>query len=482
MNGLLRDDFSTDNGIILSTAKRWVLMVDPQDIANRWIKTTEKSKNLTVLKQSDKDFLRTLENCIQFGSPVLLENVGDYLDPALEPLLQKQTFQQGGSVCIKLGESTIEYSKDFRMYITTRLRNPHFPPETTAKIAMVNFSITTAGLVDQLLGIIVARERPELEEERSQVTIQLNENKKSLEEIEDRIKSVLYSSKGNILEDENAIKNLSSSKVMANEIVEKQQISESTEKRLGESRAEYLGLTNYAVTLFFAGSALASINSMYQYSLSWFINLFCASLDTADKSEELEERLENVRTHFLQVGSTVQVCIAKVIQQKLVQCETVSRTTSRACSRTPRSACSRRTRSSTHSSWLATSARTRSTSWHPNYGSQSRSIDTAKFSPGFDQDLRSTATIPGTSSPATKSTKTIFDMERRRRRTRSSLPPTGWRRRWRCGCGAWADRGVSATAWRASRRPSVVSRRRRSGAGCGSRRSPTWARWITSSG
>ena len=81
----------------------------------------EKQKNLTVLKQSDKDFLRSLENCIQFGTPVLLENVGEFLHPALEPLLQKQTFQQGGSVCIKLGESTIEYSKDFRMYITTRL-------------------------------------------------------------------------------------------------------------------------------------------------------------------------------------------------------------------------------------------------------------------------------------------------------------------------------------------------------------------------
>ena len=80
----------------------------------------EKQKNLTVLKQSDKDFLRSLENCIQFGTPVLLENVGEFLHPALEPLLQKQTFQQGGSVCIKLGESTIEYSKDFRMYITTR--------------------------------------------------------------------------------------------------------------------------------------------------------------------------------------------------------------------------------------------------------------------------------------------------------------------------------------------------------------------------
>ena len=94
MNGLLRDNLSTDNGIILATAERWVLMVDPQDIANRWIKTMEKQKNLSVLKQSDKDFLRNLENCIQFGTPVLLENVGESLDPALEPLLQKQTFQQ----------------------------------------------------------------------------------------------------------------------------------------------------------------------------------------------------------------------------------------------------------------------------------------------------------------------------------------------------------------------------------------------------
>ncbi|XP_059098400.1 dynein axonemal heavy chain 7-like [Tigriopus californicus] len=299
INGLLMDEFSTDNGIILTEARRWVLMVDPEGIANRWIKTSEKAKGLNVLKQSDKDFLRTLENCIQFGNPVLLENVGDYLDPALEPLLQKQTFQQGGSVCIKLGESTIEYSKDFKMYITTTLRNPHFPPETNAKITMVNFSITKEGLVDQLLGIIVARERPELEEERSQVNTQINENKKNLEDIEHKILDVLYTSKGNILEDENAIKNLSSSKVLANEIMEKQHISFATFKRIKENRQEYLNLTNYAVMLYFTITKLSFINNMYQYSLSWFINLFCTSIDVADKSEELSDRLQNIQNHFL---------------------------------------------------------------------------------------------------------------------------------------------------------------------------------------
>ena len=50
----------------------------------------------------------------QFGYPVLLENVGEELDPTLEPLLLKNVFKQGGGLCIRLGDSTIEYSEQFR--------------------------------------------------------------------------------------------------------------------------------------------------------------------------------------------------------------------------------------------------------------------------------------------------------------------------------------------------------------------------------
>lgn len=50
---------------------------------------------LQVIKLTDADYIRTLENSIQFGTPVLLENVGEELDPSLEPLLLKQTFKQG---------------------------------------------------------------------------------------------------------------------------------------------------------------------------------------------------------------------------------------------------------------------------------------------------------------------------------------------------------------------------------------------------
>ncbi len=54
----------------------------------------EKANSLSVIKLSDSTYIRTLENSIQFGSPVLLENVLEELDPSLEPLLLKQTFKQ----------------------------------------------------------------------------------------------------------------------------------------------------------------------------------------------------------------------------------------------------------------------------------------------------------------------------------------------------------------------------------------------------
>jgi len=112
-------------------------MIDPQGQANKWIKNMEKPNSLHVVRMTDSDFVRTLENCIQFGTPVLLENVGEEIDPLLESLLLKQTFKQGGALCVKLGDSVIEYSPDFRLFLTTKLRNPHYLPETAVKVGLV---------------------------------------------------------------------------------------------------------------------------------------------------------------------------------------------------------------------------------------------------------------------------------------------------------------------------------------------------------
>ena len=70
-------------------------MIDPQGQANRWTKNMERDNHLSVIKLTDADYTRHLENSISFGNPLLLENVGEELDPSLEPLLLKQIFKQG---------------------------------------------------------------------------------------------------------------------------------------------------------------------------------------------------------------------------------------------------------------------------------------------------------------------------------------------------------------------------------------------------
>jgi dynein heavy chain len=57
--------------------------------ANKWIKKQETKNKLEIIKLNDANYLRTLENSIQFGKPVLLENIGETLDPSLNPILLK---------------------------------------------------------------------------------------------------------------------------------------------------------------------------------------------------------------------------------------------------------------------------------------------------------------------------------------------------------------------------------------------------------
>ena len=106
-------------------------MVDPQGQANKWIRKKE-GNELKIVDLKMKDMLRVMENAIQFGSPVLLQDVLTELDPSLEPILSKAIIKVGNRSVIKLGDKELDYSEDFRLYITTKLQNPHYTPEVTA--------------------------------------------------------------------------------------------------------------------------------------------------------------------------------------------------------------------------------------------------------------------------------------------------------------------------------------------------------------
>lgn len=136
--GLPTDAQSVEAGIIMSKARRWPLMIDPQGQAAKFIKRLGLQKfadtGLDVVKLSDKNFLQSFENAVRFGKWVLLEDIGETLDPALEPLLLQQIVNVKGVPHIKLGDSTLPYNDQFHLYITTKLPNPHYAPELQVKV------------------------------------------------------------------------------------------------------------------------------------------------------------------------------------------------------------------------------------------------------------------------------------------------------------------------------------------------------------
>ncbi len=101
IQGLPSDAFSTENGVVVTRGNRWPLMIDPQGQAIKWIKNMENKKGLKIIDLQQTDFLRTIENSVQFGSPVLLQNVQEELDPSLTPLLNKSVISQGKMIILR---------------------------------------------------------------------------------------------------------------------------------------------------------------------------------------------------------------------------------------------------------------------------------------------------------------------------------------------------------------------------------------------
>ena len=63
--------------------------------------------------------------------------------------------------------------------MTTKLQNPHYSPEISTQVTIVNFSVKEEGLEAQLLGIVVQEEQPKLETQKSELVLRVAAGKKS---------------------------------------------------------------------------------------------------------------------------------------------------------------------------------------------------------------------------------------------------------------------------------------------------------------
>ena len=297
------DSLSTQNAIIIDNGRRWPLLIDPQGQANRYIRSMAKDNSfaengMDVVKLSDKNFLRTLENGIQLGRWVLLENIAETLDAAIEPILLQQKFKQGGQEVMKLGESVIPYNNSFRFWMTTKLANPHYSPEIQVKVSLLNFTITLDGLEEQLLGVVVAEELPELAQQKANLVLQNANMNKQLFDIESEILLLLSKSEGNILDDTLLIETLAQSKHTSGEIQEKMTEATAIQEEIEVQSELYRPVAKRAALLYFVTADLGQVDPMYQYSLPWFTQLYTRSIASAPPFNDINDRVISLNGYF----------------------------------------------------------------------------------------------------------------------------------------------------------------------------------------
>ena len=267
------DKVSIQNGAIVTNCARWPLMIDPQLQGIKWIKKHEED-GLKVCRLGAKATLQIIGSGVENGSPVLIENIQLQIDAVLNPVIGRKTVKRGRNLVVKLGDKEIDYSPKFKLYLQTKLANPHYPPEIQAETTLVNFMVTEDGLEDQLLSLTVSKERPDLSQQAQALLVQQNAFKIKIKELEDGILMQLASAEGDVTENIDLIVNLEDSKRVSVDVAEKMVVARETQIKIEKASELYRPVANRGALMFFLLSDLFKIHSFHHYSLASFTIVF----------------------------------------------------------------------------------------------------------------------------------------------------------------------------------------------------------------
>lgn len=286
------DRFSVENGAILTNSERYPLIIDPQLQGIIWLKEREKDHNLKCCRLGSKDIIANIELAIENGYSALIENIDERIDAILMPVIARAYINRGKNKLMKFGGKDLLLNDNFILLLHSKLSNPHYPPEIQAECTLINFTVTEQGLGDQLLVLVVSRERPDLARKKIELITQQNDFKIKLKELEDEILFKLVNVKGDILDDIALIENLENSKKISVEVTIKVEIAKTTEIKINHASEAYRSAATRGALIYFLLTDLAKIHSFYKYSLDSYIVVINRAIDviTEKKTIEVEEK------------------------------------------------------------------------------------------------------------------------------------------------------------------------------------------------
>lgn len=299
-NGLPSDDLCSQNAIIMERFNRSPLIIDPTGQGVEFLMNQLKSKKIIKTSFLDSGFVKTLEACVRWGTPLLVQDA-ENLDPILNPILNKEFRKVGGRTLVGIGSQDIDVSESFTIYLSTRDPTFSFPADLSSRVTFVNFTVTPSSLQAQCLGIILKHERPEIEKQRNEQLKLQSQYKLKQKALETSLLKYISESKGNLLENEELIATLENLKHSSAEIQTKVEQVEEVVKNLAKISATYTRLSNLCSKAYFIQEQLQEIYFLYQFSVNHFIAILNYILKSEISSNSTTERIQLLSRELFRV-------------------------------------------------------------------------------------------------------------------------------------------------------------------------------------
>jgi dynein heavy chain len=338
--GLPADDTSSENAIMVMKGLNWPLLIDPQLQANKWLKLIkaqefslpDKGKpaepepdldsdqeedreeeerrrlmkpGLKVIKfdTSPEDRAKILRVAVMQGYPLLIEDVGDTIDPMLEPVLNKKGTAKDVIRVeqVKIGRDEVDYNSNFELFLTTKNANPNFLPNIFIKLNVINFTVTPKGLEEQMLCDVVMLEDAELEKKKNSLLENMTRFKVLLMSQEKEILNSLNKEISSLIDSSDMIEMLKESKTTSERIQKESTESEKSTDEINRKRDSFRSIAIRGSVLYFVIDEIGRIDPMYKYSLQYIKKLFNTAIELTQK---LPDDTEESRTGRLMENIT----------------------------------------------------------------------------------------------------------------------------------------------------------------------------------
>ncbi|KAJ3658130.1 hypothetical protein Zmor_009888 [Zophobas morio] len=286
--GLSYDKLSLQNAVIILKAKITPLLIDPTSNAIKWFRNHFKHKQIETVTQDTPKFHTNLELSVRFGKVLVIEEI-DKVSSVLFPILRREFVYQGERKLINLNGKLIDYHNEFTMILSSRNEQLKVAADVNAIVSTMNFTVTHAGLTEQLLSCTIRQENPELEDRRKQLLRQREELQEKQYQLQNQLLEDLANSSGDILQNANLLASLNETKASSTAITKALEESSQVQKKLQSEYEVYQEISLFGSYLYFACNEFSKFNVLYALSVPAFIKLFLTSLQTFQGMESTTE-------------------------------------------------------------------------------------------------------------------------------------------------------------------------------------------------